>query len=207
MPDAPPPTQHEVTQLLAAAGDGDAKAAAELLPLVYDELRRLARGRMMRESPGQTLQPTALVHEAYMRLVGHADVKWDNRGHFFGAAARAMRRILVERARHRGRVKRGGGQKRVELRDEAMAVEPPSTDLLALDEALSALEAYDKRKCEVVMLRYFAGLTIEETAAALSLSIATIKNEWNFARAWLHRELSRSDGGHTEQTSDGGPQA
>jgi RNA polymerase sigma factor (TIGR02999 family) len=195
MSDASPPTQHQVTQLLAAAGGGDAKASAELLPLVYDELRRLARAHMKRESPGQTLQPTALVHEAYMRLVGDADLKWDNRGHFFGAAARAMRHILVERARRRGRVKRGGGRGRVELDERALAVEPPSTDLLALDEALNALEAYDRRKCEVVMLRYFAGLTIEETAAAMALSIATVKNEWAFARAWLHRELNKDEAG------------
>lgn len=181
-----------VTQLLAAVSDGDSKAASELLPLVYEELRKLARSNMKRESEGHTLQPTALVHEAYMRLVGGADVKWDNRGHFFGAAARAMRRILVERARAKGRIKRGGERKRVELADEMMAVEPESTDLLALDEALERLEKYDSRKCEVVMLRYFAGLSIEETAAGMGLSPATVKNEWAFARAWLHRELKQN---------------
>lgn len=180
-----------VTQLLAAVGGGDKRAASELLPLVYEELRRLARANMRKESEGHTLQPTALVHEAYMRLVGGADVKWDNRGHFFGAAARAMRRILVERARAKGRIKRGGERKRVELADEMMAVKPESTDLLELDAALDRLEKYDSRKCEVVMLRYFAGLSIEETAAAMSLSPATIKNEWAFARAWLHRELEK----------------
>ncbi|MFN0132883.1 MAG: sigma-70 family RNA polymerase sigma factor [Phycisphaerales bacterium] len=190
----PGPEPQPVTQLLDAVTGGDAKASAELLPVVYEELRRLAKARIAREPIGQTLQPTALVHEAYLRLVGDADVRWQNRGHFFGAAAQAMRRILVERARHRGRLKRGGGMGRVELTD-AMAVEPPATDLLALDEALTRLEAYDKRKSDVVMLRYFAGLTIEETSAALGLSAATVKNEWTFARTWLHRELSKAEPG------------
>jgi len=186
----------EITQLLNAASGGNQQAAADLLPLVYEELRALARSNMAREGgggAGHTLQPTALVHEAYLRLVGGADVKWDGRGHFFGAAARAMRRILVERARHRGRIKRGGGRQRVELNEEGLASEPPSTDLLALDEVLDRLERYDKRKAEVVMLRFFAGLSIEETASALGVSPATIKNEWMFARAWLHRELSKGD--------------
>ncbi len=188
----------EITQLLNAASGGDRKASAELLPLVYEELRKLARARMAAEPAGHTLQPTALVHEAYVRLVGADNtVRWDGRGHFFGAAARAMRRILVERARSRGRIKRGGDRGRVELTDEVMAIEPPATDLVALDGALDRLEKHDKRKAEIVMLRYFAGLTIEETAAALSLSPATIKTEWAFARAWLHREISagQSDGG------------
>lgn len=184
---------NEVTQLLALASDGDSQAAAELLPLVYDELRRLARARMAKEAAGGagfTLQPTALVHEAYMRLLGDADVKWDNRGHFFGAAARAMRRILVERARHRDRIKHGGGRKRVELQDDAaMSQEPEAGELLALDEVLEKLERMDRRKAEVVMLRYFAGLSVEETAAALAISPATVKNDWAFARAWLHREM------------------
>jgi RNA polymerase sigma factor (TIGR02999 family) len=183
-----------VTQILAAVSGGDRKAASDLLPVVYEELRKLARANMKRESEGHTLQPTALVHEAYMRLLGGADVKWDNRGHFFGAAARAMRRILVERARAKGRIKRGGERKRVELAEEMMAIEPESTDLLALDEALEKLEKFDQRKCEVVMLRYFAGLSIEETAAGMGLSPATVKNEWAFARAWLHRELKQAQG-------------
>lgn len=188
----PPP--HEVTQLLAAVNDGDSNASAKLLPLVYDELRKLAKARMAHEAVGQTLQPTALVHEAYLRLVGDTNVGWDNRGHFFAAAALAMRRILVERARSRNRIKRGGGRARVELTDGALVSEPPDDDLLVLDEALGRLEKYDKRKADVVMLRYFAGLSIEETAAALGVSPATVKNEWTFARAWLHREVARSDG-------------
>lgn len=198
MPDSGPPTHIEMTQLLAAASAGDPKASAELLPVVYEELRRLARGQMKKEAVGQTLQPTALVHEAYMRLVGDGDVVWQNRGHFFGAAAQAMRRILVERARHRGRLKRGGGRARVELGDQAIGSEPPATDLLALDDALEKLEARDKRKADVVMLRYFAGLSIEETAAALGVSPATVKNEWSFARAWLHREMERDGGAEDE---------
>jgi len=195
------PSPQDVTQLLDAVGQGDSRAAEELLPLVYDQLRKLARSRMAREREGATLEPTALVHEAYLRLVGKQDVKWENRGHFFAAAARAMRRILVERARHRGRQKRGGAMQRVELSAEAMAVEPPSDELLALDEALDRLEQDDPRKCDVVMLRYFAGLTIEETSAALGISPTTVKSEWTFARAWLHRELRKGElgaGGGTD---------
>jgi RNA polymerase sigma factor (TIGR02999 family) len=181
---------HHVTQLLQAASAGDGKAAAELLPLLYEELRKLAASNMAREVSTQTLQPTALVHEAYLRLVGGADVKWDGRGHFFGAAARAMRRILVERARARGAIKRGGDRDRVLLSEDAFATEPDAENLLPLDEALDKLEKLDARKAEVVMMRYFAGLSIEETAAAIGVSLATVKNDWAFARAWLHRELS-----------------
>lgn len=189
---APAPAQ-DVTLLLNAIGKGDEGAAAKLLPLVYEELRKLAHARMASEAAGQTLEPTALVHEAYMRLVDAQgkSPKWDGRGHFFGAAALAMRRILVERARHRKRLKHGGGRQRVDLHSSAAATDGgDGTDLIALDEAMEKLEKLDKRKYEVVMLRYFAGLSIEETAAALSLSPATIKNEWSFARAWLHREMS-----------------
>jgi RNA polymerase sigma factor (TIGR02999 family) len=161
---------------------------------VYEELRRLARARMAKEKgrgAGFTLQPTALVHEAYMRLIGSADVKWNGRGHFFGAAASAMRRILVERARHRDRVKHGGGRQRVELEEHAaMSDEPEPDELLALDEGLNKLERQDKRKADVVMLRYFAGLSVEDTATALGVSEATVKNDWTFARAWLNREMS-----------------
>ncbi|HYE62373.1 MAG TPA: sigma-70 family RNA polymerase sigma factor [Phycisphaerales bacterium] len=184
------PAPHEVTQLLNAISGGDSRASAELLPLVYEELRKLARSYMARESAAQTLQPTALVHEAYIRLLGGQDLGWDSRGHFFGAAAMAMRRILVERARARGRIKRGGDRARVELGDEPMREEPTGTDLLALDEALDKLQRYDPRKCEVVMLRYFAGLGVDETAAAMGLSSATVRNEWTFARAWLLRTMS-----------------
>jgi len=181
---------HHVTQLLHAASAGDGKAAAELLPLLYEELRKLAASHMAREVSTQTLQPTALVHEAYLRLVGGADVKWDGRGHFFGAAARAMRRILVERARARGAIKRGGDRDRVQLTDDAFVSEPEASSLIPLDEALDKLEKLDARKADVVMMRYFAGLSIEETASALGVSLATVKNDWAFARAWLHRELA-----------------
>lgn len=182
-----------VTRLLAAVQSGDPRASEQLLPLIYDELRKLARSYMKRESEGQTIQATALVHEAYMRLVGSEDVSWDNRGHFFAAAALAMRRILVERARSRGRIKRGGDRQRVDLADHAGAGDESSVDLVALDGALRKLEAFDQRKSEVVMLKYFAGLTNDEVAAALGLSSATIRNEWTFARAWLMRELSRAE--------------
>jgi RNA polymerase sigma factor (TIGR02999 family) len=183
----------DMTQLLDAAGRGDAAAAEQLLPLVYSELHRLARIRMKQERAGHTLQPTALVHEAYLRLVGNPDTRWDGRGHFFGAAAIAMRRILVERARARGRVKRGGDRQRVEFDEAGLTEEPPATDLIVLDDTLNRLEQYDPRKYRVVMLRFFAGLTIEETAAAMDLSPATVKNEWTFARAWLHREMGDTD--------------
>ncbi|MBN8644917.1 MAG: sigma-70 family RNA polymerase sigma factor [Planctomycetes bacterium] len=194
------PTNHDVTMLLQAIGDGDDHAAARLLPLVYDELRKLAHARMNNEAPGQTLQPTALVHEAYMRLVDAQgrSPRWDGRGHFFGAAALAMRRILVERARHRNRIKHGGGRKRVDLEDaDAAAHAPDGTDLVALDEALQKLEKLDKRKHDVVMLRYFAGLSIEEAAGALALSPATVKTEWSFARAWLRREMAGAEIGES----------
>lgn len=163
--------------------------SGEILPEVYDELRKLARARLARErQPNQTLQPTALVHEAYLR-VSKQPRQWDRRGHFFAAAATAMRRILVERARHYRRMKHGGGGAQVEL-DEAMLREDPGlTDVIAIDEALSQLEQTDSRKASIVMLRYFAGLSVEETAAALDLSPATVKNEWAFARAWLFRVL------------------
>lgn len=188
--------RQDVTQMLAAVSDGDSHAAAELLPVIYTELQRLARSFMAKEGgggAGHTLQPTALVHEAYLRLIGQADMKWDSRGHFFVAAATAMRRILVERARARGRIKRGGDRQRREFHDEAMRVEPPSDELLALDEALKRLEEQDERKARVVMLRHFAGLSVEETAAALNVSPATVKNDWAFARAWLHREICKGE--------------
>ncbi len=185
----------EVTRILNDLRHGDPRAADALLPIVYDELRRLARSRIRREPLGQTLQPTALVHEAYLRLVSGRDSDFENRTHFFGAAALAMRRILVERARRRRTVKHGGGWERVTLSDEIASSEPRAVDLVVLDRALEALEAHDKRLCEVVMLRYFTGLTIEETGQALSLSPATIKRDWEYARAWLFEEMTRADRG------------
>jgi RNA polymerase sigma factor (TIGR02999 family) len=169
-------------------------SSAELLPQVYDELRRLARVRIASEPAGLTLQPTALVHEAYLRLAGDGtDRRWDRRGHFFAAAAIAMRRILVERARHYRRVKHGGEQQRVELDFESPALAPALPDVIAVDQALTRLEQIDPSKARVVLLRYFAGLTIEETAAAMDLSPATVKNQWVFARAWLHDVLRTED--------------
>ena len=174
---------------------GESGTSAELLPQVYDELRRLARARLTREPAGLTLQPTALVHEAYLRLTrGASDCRWDRRGHFFGAAAIAMRRILVERARHYRRLKHGGAQHRVELDQDAPAPAPEFADVLAIDQALTRLEQIDPTKARVVLLRYFAGLTIEETAATMELSPATVKNEWAFARVWLHDALRTDEG-------------
>jgi RNA polymerase sigma factor (TIGR02999 family) len=175
--------------------DGGPGTSGELLPEVYDELRKLARARLARERhSSQTLQPTALVHEAYLRVSGErGEQRWDRRGHFFAAAALAMRRILVERARHYQRIKHGSGAERVELDTGVMRVDPALTDLVAVDEALTRLEQIDPRKAQIVTLRYFAGLSIEETAGALDLSPATVKNEWTFARAWLYRALGPLD--------------
>lgn len=182
----------DVTRLLDAAAAGDPAAAADLLPLVYDELRKLASARLAEEQPGQTLQPTALVHEAYLRLV---DVKqaqhWSGRGHFFAAAAEAMRRILIDQARRKLRPKHGGDRMRIDLDELAL---PSAGDraeiLLALDEALNALATVEPAKAELVKLRYFAGLTLEEAAACLGVSLATAKRHWTVARAWLFAALS-----------------
>lgn len=183
--------EEQVTQMLREIAGGDSKAADRLLPAVYDELRRLARSRMSKERAGLTLDPTALVHEAYLRVIGGAaDQQWDHRGHFFAAAALAMRRILVERARHAKRLKHGGGRDREDLGEHSARVEGEEPiDLIALDEALQKLELYDQRKAQIVSLRFFGGLSIEETAAAMGLSPATIKTEWAFARAWLRRAM------------------
>ena len=179
-----------VTQMLRAVSDGDSHAAADLLPLVYAELRKLARARMAKTPPGNTLQPTALVHEAYVRLIGKDNPGWDSRGHFFAAAAQAMRRILVEQTRRKASKKHGGGRKRVDLGDLEPAIAPPSEDVLALDEALTRLEEADPRQAKIVMLRYFGGLTAEETAATLDISLRTVEREWRFARAFLFALLS-----------------
>jgi RNA polymerase sigma factor (TIGR02999 family) len=183
-----------VTRLLDAATAGDPRAAAELLPLVYDELRQLAAARLAAEPAGQTLQPTALVHEAYLRLVGPAgEVCFDGRGHFFAAAAEAMRRILVESARRKHSLKRGGGWVRQELDEAALATPELREDLLALDEALDKLAGQDPAKAELVKLRYFAGLTVEQAARVLGISTTTAERYWSYARAWLHQELTRGD--------------
>lgn len=180
----------EITRVLAAIPEGDKDAAARLLRLVYEELRQLARRLMAREPAGQTLQPTALVHEAYLRLLGDRSPGWEGRTHFFAAAAVAMRRILVERARKRRAAKHGGGRERVTLNERVVPSDPPAADLLALDEALGRLEALDERASRVVHLRYFAGLGIQETAAMLGISTATVTREWTYARAWLRREIT-----------------
>jgi RNA polymerase sigma factor (TIGR02999 family) len=181
----------DVTQILHAIAEGDPQAASQLLPLVYDELRQLAAHRLAHQAPGQTLQPTALVHEAYLRLVGDpVGSDWDSRGHFFAAAAEAMRRILVDNARRKGRRKRGGGLTRRDLDSaEPVAVPEVREDLLALDEALTKLASTDPQAAQLVQLRYFAGLSIPEAARALGVSARTADRLWAFARAWLLREL------------------
>jgi len=189
---------NEVTRILSAIEQGDPRAAELLLPLVYDELRRLAAARMAREKPGQTIQATALVHDAYLRLVG-SDLgrNWNSRGHFFAAAAEAMRRILVERARHKQSRKAGGGRRRQELPDIELAVDGPCLDLLALHEALTKLEQHDPRRADLVKLRFFTGLTLAEAAQALGVSESTADNDWAYARSWLRVEIEGSAGGET----------
>jgi RNA polymerase sigma factor (TIGR02999 family) len=179
-----------VTQILSAIQQGDPHAADQLLPLIYEELRKLAAQKMARESPGQTLQATALVHEAYLRLVNVEQVQqWNSRGHFFAAAAEAMRRILVERARRKQSLKGGGDHRRQELPDIPIEAPVPDIDLLALDEALKKLEKADKRKAELVKLRFFAGLTAAEAAEVLGISSSTADNDWAYARCWLRLEM------------------
>lgn len=181
----------DVTRILSAIERGDAKATDELLPLVYEELRVLAAQRLCHESPGQTLQATALVHEAYIRLLGDESQHWDGRRHFFGAAAEAMRRILVDKARRKKSRKHGGNHRRIGLDevDVAPGDDCPTDDLLALDEALTKLSQEDKTKVDVIQLRFFAGLTIEQTAEVLGISATTTKLHWAYARAWLLREI------------------
>ena len=184
-----------VSEILSSAAKGDPQAAEQLLPLVYDELRRLATQKMAREAPGQTLQATALVHEAYLRLVDEDEPQqWNSRGHFFAAAAEAMRRILIERARHKRGLKAGGGRHREELPEIAAPETVSGVDLLSLNEALDKLASQDRRKAEIVNLRFFAGLTIEEAAQALGISTSTADNDWAYARCWLRLEIEGSPG-------------
>jgi RNA polymerase sigma factor (TIGR02999 family) len=181
---------YEVTEILSAIDEGDPRAAEQLLPLVYAELRQLAAQKLAQEKPGQTLQATALVHDAYLRLVGGNAQNWENRGHFFAAAAEAMRRILVEQARRKQRQRHGGDHQRVELDSQLQVACKSTNDLVAFDEALSRLAINDPEAAEVVKLRYFAGLTIEETARALKISVRTVNRHWAFARAWLYQQLN-----------------
>src|SRR5947209_15217979 len=184
---------NQVTRILSAIDHGDPRAAEQLLPLVYEELRRLAAQRIAREAPGQTLQATALVHEAYLRLVdsepASPSADWNSRGHFFAAAAEAMRRILVERARHKRSLKAGGNRLRLELADIEPAIAEPNVDLLALNDVLEHLENHDKRMADLVKLRFFVGLTIAEAAEVLGISASTADNDWAYARCWLRVEI------------------
>ncbi len=180
----------DVTRILDALREGDACVDDELLEAVYDELRKLASSKLAQERPGQTLQATALVHEAWLRLSGGGAVGWDGRGHFFAAAAEAMRRILIERARRKGRLKHGGGRRRVELGAAEPVALPLSLDVLALDEALTRLAGEDVAKAELVKLRFFAGLGVAEAAQVLGISRATADRHWAYARAWLFHEMS-----------------
>ena len=181
----------DVTRILDAIEGGDPKAADELLPLIYDQLRVLAAQKMSQERPGQTLQATALVHEAYIRLVGAEAQNWNGRTHFFTAAAEAMRRILIDNARRKQRLKRGGGQKKVDLEDAEPAVAEPAEDIVALNEALEKLALEDPTKANLVKLRYFAGLTVKQAAEILGISQATAERYWSYARVWLFYEIKK----------------
>jgi RNA polymerase sigma factor (TIGR02999 family) len=187
----------EVTRILSAIEQGDAQAAEQLLPLVYEELRKLAAQKLAQEKPGQTLQATALVHEAYLRLVDVEKTQhWNSRGHFFGAAAEAMRRILVEQARHKKSAKAGGQGERVQLHAEQLAAPSRDVDVIALDEALDRLANQDRRKAELVKLRFFAGMTIRQAAAALGIAESTADADWAYAKAWLRLELTQASDQH-----------
>ena len=188
----PTPSPHEVTQLLVAWSDGDEAALERLTPLVYAELHRLARRYMSNERPGHTLQTSALVNEAYLRLIDWKNVKWQNRAHFFGVSAQLMRRILVDYARDRQCLKRGGDVIKTELDEAAVVSNEQTTDLVAVDEALHRLGVIDARKSRIVELRFFGGLSVEETAEVLKTSARTVAREWNLARAWLFRELNQN---------------
>jgi RNA polymerase sigma factor (TIGR02999 family) len=181
---------HQVTKLLADWSAGDESAPEKLMPLVYDELRRLAHQYMRREKPGHTLQTSALVNEAYVRLVGQSKIRWESRAHFFGIAARLMRQILVDEARRRNFAKRGGGAIRVSLNEATAVAQEQSASVVALDDALKGLEKIDPRKSRIVELRFFGGMSIEETAEALKVSPGTVMRDWTFARAWLREQMS-----------------
>jgi RNA polymerase sigma factor (TIGR02999 family) len=180
----------KASAVLQAAQAGDKQAAAELLPLVYDELRKLAAQKLAHQPPGQTLQPTALVHEAYLRIAGDSNVSWEGRQHFFFAAARAMRDILVEQARRKAGPKRGGARHRQELDDACAVLEPPADNVLAIHDALAELEERDPLQAQIVLLRYFTGLTMDEAAAVLGLAERTLDRHWRYLRAWLMKRLS-----------------
>src|ERR1700694_922198 len=188
-----PRTPQNVTQLLIAWNGGDKQALDKLLPVVYDELRRQAARYLRRERPGHTLQTTALIHEAYLRLIDQKSVHWQNRAQFFGIAAQMMRRILVDHARTKHRAKRGGSDIRISLTDATSVTKDPDLNLVELDEALNRLEKIDPQQSKIVELRFFSGLNVEETAAALQISPATVKRDWKVAKAWLYREISRNE--------------
>jgi RNA polymerase sigma factor (TIGR02999 family) len=179
----------DVTRILQSMESGNAQAAEELLPLVYGELRKLAASKMANESPNQTLQPTALVHEAWLRLTGNENVKWNGRAHFFGAAAEAMRRILIDNARRKQALRHGGGQQRLDVDDIEIAAPGKEEELLAINDALEEFTKVDKQKAELVKLRYFVGLKVEETAEVLGISVPTAIRWWNYSRAWLYQKI------------------
>jgi RNA polymerase sigma factor (TIGR02999 family) len=183
---------NDVTRILQSMESGDAKAAEELLPLVYDELRKLAASKMANEQPNQTLQPTALVHEAWLRLTGNENVKWNGRAHFFGAAAEAMRRILIDNARRKQALRHGGGRQRLDVDEMEIAAPAKEDELLAIDEALEEFGTVDKSKAELVKLHYFIGLTMEECAGVLDISVPTARRWWTYARAWLFQKIRSS---------------
>ena len=192
MTESPVNSANQVTQLLVSWGNGDQQSLESLIPLVYDELRRQARRYLRRERPDHTLQSSALVHEVYVRLIDQRQANWHNRSQFFGVAAQLMRRILVDHARSRGAVKRGAGVTKLAIAEEVAAIEMQNVDLIALDTSLTKLEQIDPQQCRIVELRFFSGLSIEDTADALGISPATVKRDWAMAKAWLYREISGS---------------
>jgi len=189
----------DVTRILQSMESGDANAAGELLPLVYGELRKLAASKMAHETPNQTLQPTALVHEAWLRLTGNEKVKWNGRAHFFGAAAEAMRRILIDNARRKSAKRHGGGQQRVDVEEIDIAAPAKDEELIAINDALEELAKADPQKAELVKLRYFIGLTNEESAEILGISAPTARRWWNYARAWLYQKIQGNNAGEVKK--------